>query len=60
MGRRFPGAAGGGGGGGGTATVGEFNEFRIYRKAGTYTWTKQSNLKEAVELSVCLGRWQER
>ena len=52
MGRRFPGSAGGGGGGGGTATVGEFNEFRIYRKAGTYTWTKPSNLKEGSRIKV--------
>ena len=44
MGRRFPGTNGGGGGGGGTNSVGEFNEYEVYRVAGTYTWTKPSRI----------------
>ena len=51
MGRRFPGSAGGGGGGGGVA-VGEFNEVKMYRAAGTYTWTKPANLAPGSRIKV--------
>lgn len=44
MGRRFPGSGGGASGGGGNAGLGEFNMVRTYSAAGSFTWTKPTNL----------------